>query len=115
MRYAPHIGRVTDPADGSVLYERKAQIAGRVEYAGDALEQIRAGMEDVALYGAGAPYFQGYPVKVACKTGTAEVPGGSANSVMILYAPRTTRRLPWRPSLSTAGSAITAFPLQGTS
>ena len=57
-----------------------ADCPGRVEYAGDALEQIRAGMEDVALYGAGAPYFQGYPVKVACKTGTAEVPGGSANS-----------------------------------
>ena len=112
VRYAPHIGlRVTDPADGSVLYERETQIAGRVEYAGDALEQIRAGMEDVALYGAGAPYFQGYPVKVACKTGTAEVPGGSANSVMILYAPADDPQIAVAAVIEHGGLGHYSFPI----
>lgn len=112
VRYAPHIGyRVTDPADGRVLYERETEIAGRVEYAGDAAQQIREGMEAVALSGAGAPYFYNYPVKVACKTGTAEVPGGSANSVMILYAPADDPQIAIAAVIEHGGLGHYSFPI----
>lgn len=51
------------------------------------LEAVKAGMYKLTNGGYCTSYFADLPVKVAAKTGTAQVPNGKENGVIITYAP----------------------------
>lgn len=51
------------------------------------LEAVKAGMYKLTNGGYCTSYFAKLPVKVAAKTGTAQVPNGKENGVIITYAP----------------------------
>lgn len=111
VRYVPHVGYKVTDTEGGVLYRRRVEVADRAAIDADAARQIREGMKQVALYGAGAPYFSDFPIEVAAKTGTAEVPGGSANSVMILYAPAEDPQIAVAAVIEHGGLGHYSFPM----
>jgi len=50
-------------------------------------QAIINGMRDVAENGTASAIFKNYPIKVGGKTGSVQVPDGTANSVFVAFAP----------------------------
>ncbi|HYF92642.1 MAG TPA: penicillin-binding protein 2 [Symbiobacteriaceae bacterium] len=71
----PHIGAAVVAADGSVLRDLTPEPDGLLTLSHDAFHFLADGMEAVTDWGTSAGAFQGLPIKVAGKTGTAEVVG----------------------------------------
>ncbi len=88
IRYTPHLIRGIYSYDMSDVVKATAITeAGRLELADESINAVREGMRMVAESGTAADYFFDYPIKVAAKTGTAEVYGGSDNGIFVAYAP----------------------------
>ena len=87
-RYQAHLLKEVRSADNSqVLYEYEPNALSTIDIAPQHLAAIKQGMLDLAENGKVSPYFKDLPVKVGCKTGTAEVGSSTANAVFVCFAP----------------------------
>ncbi len=88
VRYRPHLVKGVYSYDGEEAISVTKPVENeRISLERENLDAVRYGMRLVATDGTGSAYFSDYPVKVAAKTGTAEVYGGSDNGVFVAYAP----------------------------
>ncbi len=88
VRMRPHLVKGIYSYDGKEPIDiTKAEENGRLSLNKEKLDAVRYGMRLVATEGTAKAYFADYPVKVAAKTGTAEVYGGSDNGIFVAYAP----------------------------
>jgi len=88
-RYRTHIIKsVHSTVDGSLIYENHPEIANEIEISEDNLNAIKLGMLGVADEGSAKQIFNGYPVSVGGKTGTAQTNKNvSNNALFISFAP----------------------------
>lgn len=88
-RYRTNIIKsVHSSTDGSLVYANKPVIASLVEVSEDNLNAVRKGMLGVADEGSAKQIFNGYPITVGGKTGTAQISKkASNNALFISYAP----------------------------
>lgn len=88
VRYKPHLVKGIYSYDGEEnISLTEKEISDRVVLDEENINTVRYGMRLVAVDGTAKEYFNDYPVKVAAKTGTAEVYGGSDNGLFVAYAP----------------------------
>ncbi len=86
---ATFLNRVVSSDYHTLVFQNKAEVMNHMDISDEAYEAVVTGMQMV-LEGesdAASVAFRGYPVKVAAKTGTAEVSGGSDNGAFICFAP----------------------------
>ncbi len=90
IRYkATFLNRVVSSDFHTLVEDNKAEILNKLEISDEAYAAYLEGMQMV-LQGendSASVAFKDYPVKVAAKTGTAEVSGGSDNGAFICFAP----------------------------
>jgi penicillin-binding protein 2 len=88
--YEPRIGEALVSPSGEVVRRITPPVAGHLPVAKSTLAYIRSALGDVPTAGTAAPAFGGFPfgkLKVAGKTGTAQVQGKLATSVFASFAP----------------------------
>lgn len=89
-RFTPYIIKKVTKHDGSTVVETQPQFE-QLPVSVITLEAVKAGLVEVAqsVEGTAAASFQGFPYKVAGKTGTAETgpKNQSSNALFICYAP----------------------------
>ena len=102
VRYTPHLVKGIYSYGGKeVISLTEIKESDRITLTQENLDAVRYGMRLVALSGTASLYFEDYPIKVAAKTGTAEVYGGSDNGLFVAYG------LNWKLSnLISAGTGI---------
>lgn len=90
-RYKTSMLKSVRSYDGSrSVYERKAEVASSVEADPSYYRAVQQGLYNVANSADGTAYqvFGNYPVKVAAKTGTAQIGEGvTNNAIFVCYAP----------------------------
>lgn len=91
---ATFLSRVVSWDYQTLIEEHTPTVASVLEMSDEAIECYTTGMELVATKGTAAQYLADYPIKVACKTGTAQWQGvtvgsnsGSDHASFVLYAP----------------------------
>ncbi|WP_037592037.1 penicillin-binding protein 2 [Sporomusa ovata] len=87
-RYRPFlVSKILSPA-GKTIEEFLPEQTGRITISSPTLAVIRNALHEVALPGGTAAHtFQGFPVSIAGKTGTAENPQGDDHGWFVAYAP----------------------------
>ncbi len=87
-RYKPHLVKeVRSPADGSLVYEPEIEVLEDIDLKDENIGEVLQGMLDVTQEGTASSIFEGYPVKIGGKTGSAQVAKGSDNGVFVAFAP----------------------------
>lgn len=91
---ATFLSRVVSWDYQTLIEEHTPTVASVLDMSDEAIECYTTGMELVATNGTAAQYLANYPIKVACKTGTAQWQGttvgtnsGSDHASFVLYAP----------------------------
>ena len=91
VRYkATFLSRVVSWDYQELIEEHMPTVASELDISDEALDCVHTGMELVATKGTAAQYLANYPIKVACKTGTAQwgnEHSGSDHASFVLYAP----------------------------
>jgi len=87
-RYRPYlVSKVISP-EGNAIKTFEPEEVGHVQVSEKNLNLIRDALHDVALPGGTAAYvFDGFPIPIAGKTGTAENPHGDDHGWFVAYAP----------------------------
>lgn len=87
-RYRPYlVSKIASP-DGKTMQVFQPEEVGTVNISAKTLNLIRGALRDVALPGGTASaVFNGFPVQIAGKTGTAENPHGDDHGWFVAYAP----------------------------
>lgn len=87
-RFRPFlVSKIVSPA-GKTIKEFLPEKTGRITISGPTLAVIRQALHEVALPGGTAAHvFQGFPVSIAGKTGTAENSQGDDHGWFVAYAP----------------------------
>ncbi len=87
-RYRPYlVSKIVNP-NGQLVKEFKPEEMGTVTISDKTLTLIRNSLRDVALPGGtAAATFEGFPIPIAGKTGTAENPHGDDHGWFVAYAP----------------------------
>ncbi len=87
-RYVPHIIKsVRSPVDGTIVYASEPVVAQKIEMQPQNLKAVLDGMLAVTEDGTASSVFEGYPIRVGGKTGSAQVARGSDNGVFTGFAP----------------------------
>ena len=87
-RYRPYLVSKIVAPDGTTVKTFGPEELGRVEISDRNLKLIRDALHEVALPGGTAAYaFEGFPISIAGKTGTAENPHGDDHGWFVAYAP----------------------------
>ena len=87
-RYRPHLVSKIVSAGGETIKTFVPEEVGSVAISARTLTLIREALHDVALPGGTAAHiFEGFPVSLAGKTGTAENPHGTDHAWFVAYAP----------------------------
>lgn len=87
-RYQPHILKsVKDYDTGSLVTSSEIKVIDSIDIGKENLSAVKAGMRKVTEEGTAKSVFEGFPIAIAGKTGTAEVPNGSSNGLFVAYAP----------------------------
>ena len=91
VRYkATFLKRVISWDYQDLIASHTPEVASRLDMSDEAIDCVSTGMQLVASKGTAAQYLSDYPIKVACKTGTAQWGneyGGSDHASFVLYAP----------------------------
>ena len=89
VRYKTHFIKSIRSYDNTKETVIPAEVAAKVVWSKDAMEQVRKGMIAVGKTGTAKAAFADAPYTVACKTGTAQtgVAGASDHGTFIAYAP----------------------------
>lgn len=86
--YRPYLVQRVVAPDGKLVTEFQPELLGEVSSVSKfALDQARQGMRSVVEWGTAAWLFRDFPVKVAAKTGTAEIFGKASHGLFLAYAP----------------------------
>lgn len=87
-RYRPYlVSKIISP-NGDIVKTFEPEELGSVQVSERNLNLIRDALHDVALPGGTAAYvFDGFPISIAGKTGTAENPHGDDHGWFVAYAP----------------------------
>lgn len=87
-RYRPYLVNKMLSPNGDTIKTFGPEEVGSVKISDRNLNLIRSALHDVALPGGTAAYvFDGFPVSIAGKTGTAENPHGDDHGWFVAYAP----------------------------
>ena len=87
-RHQPHILKsVKDYDTGSLVTSSEIKVIDSIDIGKENLSAVKAGMRKVTEEGTAKSVFEGFPIAIAGKTGTAEVPNGSSNGLFVAYAP----------------------------
>ena len=87
-RYHPHLLKtVKDYDSGNVVVSSEIEVLDTIEMDKNNLSAVKSGMRKVTEEGTAKSVFEGFPIAIAGKTGTAEVPNGSSNGLFVAYAP----------------------------
>ncbi len=107
--YVPHfVKSVKSAQDNRTLYANTPDIKRHVQVSDDALACVKEGMEMVtANSGTAGAVFSEFPVSVAGKTGSAQVPGGT-NGLFIGYAPAENPQIAISVVIENGGSGTAA-------
>ena len=92
---ATFLSRIVSWDYQSLIKEHEPEVASTLDISDEALDCIDQGMRMTATVGTAKNYLANYPIAVACKTGTAQWQGvtadgsvsGSDNASFVLYAP----------------------------
>lgn len=88
-RYKPYLVQEIRSPSGELIERREPEVVAQVEAAPEVWRMVQLGMWKGANHPLGTAYwaFQGFPVEVAAKTGSAETERGYANGLTVAYAP----------------------------
>ncbi len=88
-RYKTHIVKsVRSSVDGALIEETQTKVIGKAEVSQATINAVKKGMLGVADEGSASTIFADYPVKIAGKTGTAQVSRNkSDNALFVAFAP----------------------------
>ncbi len=81
------IDSIRSSVDGSVVEEFGSEVVEKLDISPDTMDKIHDGMKKVVDEGSASSIFEGYPIKVGGKTGTAQLGKGANNAVFIAFAP----------------------------
>ncbi|MCH5212883.1 MAG: hypothetical protein J1G06_07700 [Oscillospiraceae bacterium] len=81
------IDSIRSSVDGSVVEEFKPQVVEQLDIEPQTMSRVRDGMKKVVDEGSASSIFDGYPIQVGGKTGTAQLGSGSNNAIFIAFAP----------------------------
>ena len=87
---ATFLSRVVSWDYQELILEHEPTVESRLDISDEAIDCYKTGMQLVAQKGTAAQYLSNYPIKVACKTGTAQwgnMHSGSDHASFVLYAP----------------------------
>ena len=87
--YKTHIIKsVRSTVTGELIKGNKTEILNKIDVKSETLEAVRKGMFGVADEGSASSVFEGYPIEIGGKTGTAQVgKNKSDNALFIAFAP----------------------------
>ena len=86
-RYRPYLVSKVISADGDIVNTFEPEEMGSIPISDDTLKLIRDALHDVALPGGtAASVFDGFPISIAGKTGTAENSHGDDHGWFVAYA-----------------------------
>ena len=87
-RYKPHLVKtVKDFQTGEVLLNKESEIEAEIGISDETLNAVKKGMKKVTEEGTASAVFKDFFIKIAGKTGTAEVSRGSNTGVFVAFAP----------------------------
>ena len=86
-RFRPHLVRRIVGPDGSTVKEFKPELLSTLEVSPSVLKLVQDGLHDVTKYGTARSAFQGFPIDIAGKTGTAENSHGRDHGWFVAYGP----------------------------
>lgn len=81
------IDSIRSSVDGSVVESFDAQVVEKIDMDPRTMEKIHDGMKKVVDEGSASSIFEGYPIQVGGKTGTAQLGKGANNAIFIAFAP----------------------------
>ena len=81
------IDSIRSSVDGSVVEEFGSEVVEKIDMNSQTVDQIHNGMKKVVDEGSARSIFEGYPIAVGGKTGTAQLGKGANNAVFIAFAP----------------------------
>lgn len=86
-RYKPHLVNRIVTQDGKLIKEFQPELLSELEVSDYVINLVQTGLHDVTKYGTAASIFQGFPVEIAGKTGTAENSQGRDHGWFVAYGP----------------------------
>ena len=86
-RFRPHLVRRIVGPDGSTVKEFKPELLSTLDVSPSVLKLVQDGLHDVTKYGTARSAFQGFPIDIAGKTGTAENSHGRDHGWFVAYGP----------------------------
>ena len=86
-RFRPHLVRRIVGPDGSTVKEFKPELLSTLEVSPSVFKLVQDGLHDVTKYGTARSSFQGFPIDIAGKTGTAENSHGRDHGWFVAYGP----------------------------
>lgn len=86
-RYKPHVVKRIVSPDGNTVQEVEPELLSTLDVKPEVIRLVQQGLHDVTIYGTAASSFQGFPVQIAGKTGTAENPHGRDHGWFVAYGP----------------------------
>ncbi len=81
------IDSIRSSVDGSVVEEFDAQVVEKIDIMPSTMDKIHDGMKKVVDEGSARSIFEGYPIQIGGKTGTAQLGNGANNAIFIAFAP----------------------------
>ena len=81
------IDSIRSSVDGSVVEKFGSEVVEKIDMDPQTVNQIHNGMKKVVDEGSARSIFEGYPIAVGGKTGTAQLGKGANNAVFIAFAP----------------------------
>lgn len=81
------IDSIRSSVDGSVVEDFQPKVVEKIDIAKETMDKIRGGMKKVVDEGSARSIFEGYPIQVGGKTGTAQLGTGANNAIFIAFAP----------------------------
>lgn len=86
-RYRPHLVNRIMSQDGKLIKDFQPELLSELEVSPHVIQLVQTGLHDVTKYGTAARTFQGFPIDIAGKTGTAENSHGRDHGWFVAYGP----------------------------
>lgn len=112
VRYRPHIVKKVIDYKGNTVSETKPEIIDKLDIHQENLSAILEGMKEVTgESGTASRIFKNYPIKVAGKTGTAEMRNSSSNGIFVGFAPFSNPKISVAVVIEHGGSGGNTAPV----
>lgn len=81
------IKSIRSSVDGSLIEEFEPKVEEEIDISDKALQMVHDGMKKVVDEGSARSIFEGYPIEIGGKTGTAQLGKGANNAIFMAFAP----------------------------